>query len=310
MNKKTSPSDIVAAELQRIMSSNPHLSLDELRVVADHKMEALNDMPLEEFCGISPNLMQNWVYAPMAELQQLEVCVPEDVSRCFVMRCAKTIIDYAIANNGKIKLTPKGNLTKGVIDKANEIAQDFTFCRINQNFRFSEFMGRTEDKFTVLHYTHTLLKLTKIMNVRKGYLYLSKSAAKRYQTSGINAFYFEMLETAIYELFWGYLDGYEDDETLQQFWVFMVWRIMQHQDIEQLCDEFIDAFPDYAIQFIDEEYQTVRDQVISRIHCRFISRFLQYWGFINYDHYGGFMREKYQPVIIQPLAEQTFKFAV
>lgn len=77
------------------MSSNPHLSLDELHVVADHKMEALNDMSLEEFYGISPNLMQNWNYAPMAELQQLEVCVQEDVSRCFVMRCAKTIIDYA-----------------------------------------------------------------------------------------------------------------------------------------------------------------------------------------------------------------------
>lgn len=58
-------------EIEQTIAMNPNLSIEELNVVAQHKMAQLNNQPNDDFCGISPVQMSNWMYAPWNELTEV-----------------------------------------------------------------------------------------------------------------------------------------------------------------------------------------------------------------------------------------------
>lgn len=81
-----------------------------------------------------------------------------------------------------------------------------------------------------------------------------------------------MLEAAVSQYNWGYLDAIEQPVDIRTFWLFMLWRL---------------------------------------ITLRFVERFLQFWGFVTFDR-RRFYQQPAGPdmVQLQPLLTATFAFEI
>ena len=89
-------SNEIREALEQTLAMNPNLSIDELNLVAKRIMNDRNTKPVDDFCGISPNLMQNWLYAPFNALQGIKIETPVDFSTSPVMRYLELILNAAM----------------------------------------------------------------------------------------------------------------------------------------------------------------------------------------------------------------------
>ena len=296
-------------ELSHILATNPSLTIEDLNVVAQHKMGDLNHRPIDDFCGLSPTLMSNWLYAPLNELDLINIQVPADLTSSPVMQYLSLIIDEAMEQGGSFKLTPKGNLPTKIVKKASELLPKFSLSKYETINSMSEFIGSNEDKFNALHYTRVLADLAGIFYKKSGRLHIRKTAQKQFQTAGVNAFFLPMLEATIKEYNWGYFDGWSDAVELSPFVFFMLWRVQSHGSLERLIQEVETAFPDILKQVPNTDYDLMQDTFAYMVESRFINRFLGFWGFaiLNprvYEQGKKLLRE----IEVLPLFHQTFKF--
>lgn len=215
-------SDFFAGIEDLISKSPSDYSLDDLNRLLHRNMDIRNNTGLDEFCGLSPNQMQNWLHMPFDKLKHITITIPKDLSRSPVMRYLEIILEEAMAQGGSIKATPKGNLPTSIVKRAAAVRDEFEISKLGTHISICEFKGSNEDKFEALHYTHVLAKLSGILYKRTGRIHVKKSAQKQYQEYGINALFLPMLKTAVTNYNWGYFDGYSDEVVLQTFWVFMV----------------------------------------------------------------------------------------
>lgn len=298
-------------DVEAMLVMNPNLSLDELNAALQHKVQNLNNQPRSDFCGVTPSQMANWLYAPFDELQWVTISTPEDLSSSPVMRYLTLILDEAMAQDGSFKATSRGNLPAKLVKKASELLPEFAVAQFERHISISEFAGSNEDKFNALHYTRVLAEISGIIYQRSGRYHVKKSAQKQYQSLGIQAFFKPMLEAAISQYNWGYLDSFEFDGDLRTFWLFMLWRIQSHNNVDQLVEEVMTAFPDLLQGFSEDAYFSPQRNLSMLIESRFIERFLQFWGFVIIDPKRDINAEPVTKVVqVQPLLKTTFQFNI
>ncbi len=301
----------IADELSQTVAMNPDLSLDELNLVAQHKMAQRNNQPLEDFCGLSPAQMANWLYEPFAGLKGVSINTPADLSQSPVMCYLALILDAMLAEGGSIKTTAKGNLPAKLAKVASGLLPELAVCQHETIPSISEFAGNNEDKFNALHYTRLLADIAGIIYLKKGRFYLTLKSQKIFVEQGINAFYPAMLEAATTKFNWAYFDAWQDDVPLNQFWLFMLWRLQSHGSAEQLIKEVCTAFPDILKQVQATVYASQEDVLGSMIETRFIMRCLQFFGFVLVDPLRFVDGQKIpMQISMQPLLSQTFRFSV
>ena len=297
------------SELAHILATNPSLTMDELNVVAQHKMTERNNQPIDDFCGLTPSVMYNWLYAPLHEKERVDIATPDDLSGCPVMRYLSIMVDEAIVQGGSIKLTPKGNLPTKVVKLASELLPEFAVSEYHSMVSISEFAGSNEDKFNALHYTKVLTDLAGVFYKRSGRLHLKKAVQKEVETLGIQALFLPMLEAAIKEYNWGYLDGFADDVDLSLIVFFMLWRLNEHASLEKLTQEVEVAFPDILKQVEDSDFLPSENGLAFILESRFINRFLEFWGFAMLNprvYEDGKKCPRHLELL--PLFAQTFRF--
>ncbi|MEJ6520839.1 SEC-C domain-containing protein [Shewanella bicestrii] len=296
-------------DVEAMLAMNPNLSLDELNAALLYKVQDRNNQPHPNFCGVTPTQMANWLYAPFEQLQWVTISTPDDLSTSPVMRYLALILDEAMAQEGSFKATSKGNLPAKLVKQACELLPEFAVAQFERDLSISEFAGSNEDKFNALHYTRVLADICGIIYLRSGRYHVKKSAQKQYQALGIETFFKPMLEAAISQYNWGYLDGFEYDIDLHTFWLFMLWRIQGHSSVEQLVEEVMTAFPDLLLAFPTDDYFSPERNVSMLIESRFIERFLQFWGFVTIEPRRYINSEPVARVVqVQPLLKQTFQF--
>ncbi|OUS68829.1 SecC motif-containing protein [Pseudoalteromonas sp. A601] len=298
-------------EIAQTIATNPDLSLDEMNLVAQHKISGINNNPLDDFCGLSANQMDNWLRAPFNELAEVTITIPNELTASPVMRYLAIILDEAMHQSGSFKATAKGNLPAKIAKQASELLPEFAVSEYEKSVSISEFSGSNEDKINALHYTRILADIAGIIYLKSGSFHIKKIAQKQYQTHGIKAFFLPMLEAATTHYNWGYFDSFVSDSDLRIFWVFMLWRIQTHGSVEQLIEEVITAFPALLNEVPATQYKEPQDLLGVLIRSRFIERFLEFWGFITVNP-KRFSDGK--PIAIkaniQPLLKQTFTFDI
>lgn len=311
MNNVSKQHAQVFDDVEDMLAMNPDLSLDELNAALQHKVQDRNNQPHPNFCGVTPTQMANWLYAPFDELQWVTISTPADLSASPVMRYLALILDEAMAHEGSFKATSKGNLPAKLIKQASELLPEFAVAQFSRNISISEFAGSNEDKFNALHYTRVLAEISGIIYRRSGRYHVKKSAQKQYLFQGIQSFFKPMLEAAISKYNWGYLDSFEYDVDLRTFWLFMLWRIQSHNNVDQLTKEVITAFPDLLQSFSTDDYFSPEKNLSTLIESRFVERFLQFWGFIIIDPRRYVNGESVAKIAqVQPLLKQTFQFTI
>lgn len=298
-------------DLEQTIQMSPDLTLDEINVVAQQRMQERNNRPNADFCGLSPTLMYNWLHAPLDQKAGVTINIPEDLSGSPVMRYLDLILNEAMQNDGSFKATSKGNLPMKLAQQASGLYQEFAVSRYPTHISISDFAGSNEDKFSALHYSRILAEISGILYRKKGHYHVKKTAQKQYQTHGVKVFFMPMLEAAISHYNWGYLDALEVEIDFRAFWLFMLWRLQCHGSIDQLIEEVCIAFPDLARQFPTQGNRHPQQLLSITIELRFIERFLEYWGFVTVDP-RRYVGEENQPrkVDILPLLKYTFQFAV
>ncbi|WP_202945279.1 hypothetical protein [Hahella chejuensis] len=125
-----------------------------------------------------------------------------------MMRYLALIIDEAMAQEGALKATSKGNLPAKLVKQTSELLPEFSVAQFERDISISEFAGSNEDKFNALHYTRVPAEISGIIYRRSGRYHVKRAAQKQYQALGIQAFFKPMLEAAISKYNWGYLDGF------------------------------------------------------------------------------------------------------
>lgn len=279
--------------------------------VSKQRAHERNNRPIEDFCGLSPTQMANWIYAPFPELDSVKISTPSDLSKSPVMRYFELMMDAAMRQEGSIKTTSKGNLPAKLVRQASDLLPEFAIARFKTPASISEFTGINEDKFNALHYSRCLAQVADILYLRSGRLHIKKDAQKQYLEHGANSFYLPLLEAAIYKFNWGYFDSWQQSVDLQPYWLFMLWRLQQHACIEQLIEEVIAAFPNLLF-LVDPHPHFMPDDLIGfLVESRFLKNLLQFWGFTTIDPrriVDGKRVPRY--ATIQPLLKQTFEFSI
>ncbi len=301
----------VADDIEQILAMNPNLSLDELNVVAQEKANQRNNSANDDFMGLTPTQIYNWLYSPLDGLEDVTINTPADLSASPVMCYLALILDEALENGGSFKATAKGNLPAKLVKKASDLLPKFALAKYTTHISISEFAGSNEDKFNALHYTRVLAELSGIVKPKNGCYQVSKKTMEQYKKKGINAFFKTMLQTAVHQYNWGYMDLWMDADDLKLFWLFMLWRLQTHCNAERLNEEVVKAFPALLEQLSTEEGRTPEDLLAILIKSRFIERFLEYWGFVVLDpKYFNAETGETLPLNIelQPLLKQTFQF--
>ena len=298
-------------DVEQIVAMNPNLTIDELNVVAQHRMKERNNRPNSDFCGLSPTQMANWLYAPLSELADVTIDTPNDLSSSPVMRYLGLILEEGLAQDGAFKCTSKGNLPAKLAKSASDLLPEFAVSELSTPISISDYAGSNEDKFIALHYTRVLAEMSGIIYRRSGRYHIKKSAQKQYQSEGIQAFFLPMLESAITKYNWAYLDSWDDRVDLRTFWLFMLWRLQSHGSVSQLVNEVKIAFPDLLSQLDIDDYFTPDRLLDNLIETRFIERFLQFWGFVTLNPIRMLDKKEIPRIVeIEPLLKKTFLFSV
>lgn len=311
MNSTSKQHAQVFDDVETMLAMNPNLSLEELNVALQHKVQDRNNQPHPDFCGVTPAQMANWLYAPFDQLQWVTMSTPDDLSSSPVMQYLALILDEAMQSEGSFKATAKGNLPAKLVKRASDLLPQFAVSQFERDISISDFAGSNEDKFNALHYARILAEIAGIIYRRSGRYHVKKAAQKQYQAHGIQAFFKPMLEATITQYNWGYFDCVAHEVDLRTFWVFMLWRLQGHGNVEQLIDEVVTAFPDLLQAFPTDDYFSPKRNLGMLIESRFIERFLQFWGFVIIDPRRYVNGEPVaRKVQIQPLLTQTFQFTI
>lgn len=301
----------VIDEFDQIVAMNPDLSLDELNIVAQQRIDAHNNQPIADFCGLSSTQMQNWLYASFDELTGVTINTPSDLSGSPVMRYLALILDEAMLGGGSFRTTAKGNLPAKLVKQATELLPEFAVAEFETEPSISEYMGSNEDKFNALHYARILAELSGIMYRRSGRFHIKKAAQKQYKEQGVQAFFLPMLSAAVTQYNWAYFDSWSDKVDLRMFWLFMLWRLQSHGSANRLNEEVALAFPVLLEQVPADEHFPPERLLGILIKSRFIVRFLQFWGFVTFKPSLFFDTEDLaKKVTIEPLFKESFVFSV
>jgi hypothetical protein len=298
-------------EIEQTTAMNPHLTLEELNTVIQHRTNSRNERPNPDFCGLSSTQMSNWLYSSFDKLELVTISTPEDLSSSPVMRYLSIILEEAMENGGSFKLTQKGNLPKKLVMQASSIFPELPVSKYTRHITMSWFSGNTEDDFNALHYTRIIAEMAGVIYSRNGKIHIKKSLIRAYEKRGVNAFFIPMLEEVVTNYNWGYMDTYSDEINLRFFWLFMIWRLQKHASVTKLTDEVLTAFPMLYAHSFPEHYKSNKDYIYRVIIARFVDRFLQYWGFVVFDPVALFIdHDEKVTAEIQPLFAETFKFSI
>ncbi|PKG38942.1 YecA family protein [Psychromonas sp. Urea-02u-13] len=312
MNSGAVETQNIAHELQNIVAMNPDLSLEDLQVVLEHKVDQQNNRAIDNYCGLSPEVMHSWIHDDCSNAVSVTFTAPKiSAFDSPLLAYVEIILTDILDNMGKLKATPKGNLPTKTVKKASLILSNLAVAKYETMPSISEFTGSNEDKFAALHATRILLQHSGFIKLQKGYFSLTKKGEGLYQKQGLNGFFVPLLQYYIEKYNWGYLDGYSDHVMISMCWAFSFWRLQEHGSVEQLCEEVNVAFPWLETDLPVNTYCTQKEELKRIIEVRLISRFMILFGFAIVDPRQYQDGEKI-PVnlTLLPLFSQVIKFDI
>lgn len=298
------------ADLEQLTLSNPGLSLEDLETVVASRIQAQNSKPSADLCGLSPEQMHNWINAPWNAWEGVEFSTPADVSSSPVMRYLEILLENLLEGGDSIKLTTKGNLPLRVVQQCNAIADQLPSVGELNHISLSEYRGRNEDDFNALHYTRVVAELAGILYQRSGRLHAKKDAQKKYQKEGLRGFYADMLASAARQYNWAYLDSFTDELALQEFWLFMLWRLQNHCSVQQLAEEVAVVLKPVLQQMPEPDHCSKQRELTNIVSTRFVRRFLGFFGWVKYPGKGDFVSKPSEIIEYTSLMTASFRFTL
>lgn len=187
-----------------------------------------------------------------------------------VIRLLKALFD-SMHDKG-IRLTPKGNLPLRQVDAMIEAGGEAV---LPAWFHAGFGRVRSEQDVTAVHLSRLLAEIAGLTRKHKGRLLLTKKAQSRLEKGEWLSLYQTILETALSQFNWSWLDHYQGLDGIQFVGPYGFWLLAQQGDewrpVSEYLDEMLSRFPELANFVVSVPYASAEEVVASALRSRMIT---------------------------------------
>ncbi len=239
---------------------------------------SVNAAPLDDFDGFSPDEMNTIIYSPFAEECAVRIRPQIDnqvLDQSPIFQIVRHILK-ATNDTGGLKLTSTGSLAPGLVKEiyAGKYIFDpmieLGITKLNQ-----------EIKWTILHCTRIVLKMSKLIRTYKGKLLLTTQTKKYLMNDEYSKLFHIFLNTFTTQFNWAYNDSCEDEEIGQVGFLYLLHLINKYgaefRELSFYSDLYFKAFP--VLKANETSLFEIRNDFV--IGIRFFDRFAVWFGFVE-----------------------------
>lgn len=293
----------VIEKVRRLIEGRSFSSLNELQAFTDLFMRQRNRAPLDDFQGLSPDLMHRILDFPFdsPELVTYAPVVAGDAKAPILTLFG--MLAEAIGEQG-LKPTATGNLPRIVCQETasvywgdEAVRKDGRFVHISK-----------EEDFSHLHVTRLIAELAGLIKKYRGRFILSRECRRSVAEHGLGGVYPRLLLSYVRDFNWAYRDGFPDLGFIQRSFLFTLYLLNMHGG-EWLTevfyeDAFLRAFPRLLSEVEPTPYSTPEKTVRSCYTWRALVNFSDFLGLAEVestvkDLYGGLYRVKKRPLLAE-----------
>ena len=305
-----SPASVVNDELKDLLAGQEFDSIDDVQALADQFMQQKNQLPQDDFQGLSPEQVHRMLHFPFDTPEFFTF--PETLSSAPEAPILHLVQEITAAIDEKgLKATAKGNLPLKLCKLAKVDYQKF---KPEGDYLYRRNISSEED-FDDLHTARIILELSGLLRKTKGRFFLTKKYQQMIKKSGLTGLYPLLLKTYCRKFNWGFRDGYEEIPFIQHSFLFTMYLLKLHGDDWKPFfiyeDYFLQAFPMVINEAESEPYRSAEDEVRACYSFRALDRFLQFMGLANIEKIPGDKPFKHEYRIKKlPLLDEVVRFSV
>ena len=305
-----SPASVVNDELKGLLAEQEFDSIDDVQAVADQFMQQKNQLPQDDFQGLSPEQVHRMLHFPFDTPEFFTF--PETLSSAPEAPILHLVQEITAAIDEKgLKATAKGNLPLKLCKLAKVDYQKF---KPEGDYLYRRNISSEED-FDDLHTARIILELSGLLRKTKGRFFLTKKYQQMIKKSGLTGLYPLLLKTYCRKFNWGFRDGYEEIPFIQHSFLFTMYLLKLHGDDWKPFfiyeDYFLQAFPMVINEVESEPYRSAEDGVRACYSIRTLDRFLHFMGLTSIEKIPGdkpFKRE--YRIRKLPLLDEVVRFSI
>lgn len=244
----------------------------------------VNNNPLDDFCGLSPNEVHSLLYDTFGDNSPLKIRA--DISnQAFdsipFFRLTEEFLRI-IQRDRFIKLTPLGALPKKTLHELYNL-------RLITEYVIELGISKLtrEIDSAVLTSLHINTQLTGAIKKNNGKLTLTKQGEGLLQPERRHELFRLTLQIFTDKFNWSYNDGYPEHPIGQLGWGFTVYLLFkfgsQPQAAQFYADKYLKAFPMFLRYFLRESPGTPQRDFTNCYLIRTFDRFLEWFGFVDIE---------------------------
>lgn len=249
----------------------------------DIEIMLLNNMPVENFLGLTPTEVNYLLYDTFGEKSPLQFNndLNDNTLNQIPLFCVIEEYLKILQRDKQIKLTPLGALPRKVMvelyDKRILLDEQIENGLVK--------LWREEDCISIANARFTA-ELAGLVRKANGKLTLTKKGVKLLQTENRIQLFKLFFQSFTDKLMWGSNDGYLDKTVGQLGWAFSIYILMKFGDQANIADfyseKYLKAFPNF-ITFFKPSYSTPERQCAHCYGIRTFDRFLLWFGFVTVE---------------------------
>lgn len=314
---KQSDSQSIIAELHQAMAGKIFPTPESAQAFVDAFMAKKNNSPSDDFCGLSPQQMQDMLYAPfdgpewvtIRQRVPLSACKDSPLIALFLM-----LVD-ALGPDG-LKPTAKGNLPRAA---CRELAEAYR-GQFSHADRLYFGPISTELDFIELHVVRVTAQMAGLVRRYKGRLVVTKKCRELLQRDGGEQLYPVLLTAYVRDFNWAYWDRFPSLPFVQHAFLFTVYLLKRFGNEYRLAGFYSDAFLKAFPAVLDElsahalPYGDCVTEFENLYEWRCLRRFAEFSGLarFRFDEIAnpqGFRRHDIS-ILATPLLDAAFDFHV
>ena len=265
---------------------------DELKNKLDEELKKhqddLNSRPIEEFDNLSPADMFNLIYKPFEKespIQYKEIIPTSILDKIPFLNLVEYLLNR-ISEKEFIKLTPKGNLPTKLVKELyglGMIKEDMIESGISKLYKEENSLSISNVK--IISILSGLIKKT------NGKLNLTKVGQKALKPENRVDLLKKIFYSYAFKFNLGFHDNYEDKSGVQSCLSYTLFQLLKNgievKDISFYSQKMLIAYPHVLSEFNSHSYSTPEDQFLSCYKVRLMTRFLNWFNFIEIIHEDG-----------------------
>ena len=275
--------DSTSNAIQEALEGEQFESLEEANQFLAQQSHLQNSRVIDDFVGLSPDQIHRFLHAPYDSPHHISFTEQfSEQPEAPILTLFKLLVE-ALGEEGA-KATTKGNLP---IKLCRNLADQYWDDDHAYMRKFS-----SETDFNELHALRLTAKMAGLIHKYKGRFVMTAKCKKLIKQQGIAGIYLPLLKAYTTKFNWGFRDGYDEFNIIQQSFLFTLYLLQQFggewRPEQFYTERMIQAFP-MVMQEVhpDDCAYSEPDEIINSVYTtRAIERFALFFGLAEAERVG------------------------